>query len=92
METELISADCIIPTPMMPEIERQKRLEQYRLGAWARGCIIEKEWRVRNPVFDKKGEKSTTMMRIRPAKTKDEVEFILSKLEVWEVTNRLAGK
>ena len=81
MGTEFISADCIIPAPMMSETERQKRVEQYRLGAWAKSCIIEKEWRVRNPVFDKKGEKTTTMMRIRPARTKDEVEFILSKLE-----------
>lgn len=81
MNTELISADCVIPAPMMNETERQGLVEKYRLGAWARGCIIEKEWRIRNPVFDKKGEKSTTMMRIRPAKTQDEIEFILSKLE-----------
>jgi len=65
---------------MMSETDRQKRVEEYRLGAWARGCIIEKEWRVHNPVFDKKGEKTTTMMRIRPARTDDEVEFIVSKL------------
>lgn len=82
MNTEFISADCIIPAPMMPEIDRQKRIEGYRLGAWARGCIIEKEWRVRNPVFDKKGEKTTTMMRVRPARTDDEVKFIISKLKV----------
>ena len=76
-----IRADCIIPAPVKSETERQKIVEGYRLGAWARGCIIEREWRVRNPVFDGKGEKSTTMMHIRPAKTKDEVEFILSKLK-----------
>lgn len=81
MTTEFITADCIIPAPMRSETERQKLIEKYRLGAWADGCIIEKEWRVRNPVFDKKGEKSTTMLRIRPAKTKDEIDFILSKLK-----------
>ena len=81
MPTEMISADCVIPAPMMSETDRQKRIERYRLGAWARGCIIEKEWRVHNPVFDKKDEKTTTMMRVRPAKTKDEVEFILTKLK-----------
>ena len=81
MPTELISADCVIPAPMMSETERQKRVEQYRLGAWARGCVIEKEWRVRNPVFDKKGEKTTTMFRIRPARSADELEFIVSQLE-----------
>ena len=82
MGTELIRADCVIPCPMKSESERASLIENYRLGAWARGCIIEKEWRVHNPVFDQKGEKSTTMMRIRPAKTKDEVELCLSKIEV----------
>jgi serine protease inhibitor ecotin len=81
MTTELISAECCFPCPMVSEVERQRRLEQHRLGIWANGCVIEKEWRVRNLVFDKVGEKTTTMMRIRPAKTDDEVEFIVSKLE-----------
>jgi len=81
MPSELLSADCIIPAPGMSEVERQKRVEQCRLGVWASGCVIEKEWRVRNPVFDKRGEKTTTMMRIRPAKTHDEIEFIVSRLE-----------
>jgi len=65
---------------MVSETERQKSLEGYRLDIWRRGCIIEKEWRVRNPVFDKKGEKSTTMMRIRTVRTNDEVDFILAKV------------
>uniref|UniRef100_A0A6H2A436 Uncharacterized protein n=1 Tax=viral metagenome TaxID=1070528 RepID=A0A6H2A436_9ZZZZ len=81
METEMISADCIIPCPMKSESERQALVEKYRLGAWARGCIIEKEWRVHNPVFDKKGEKTSTMMRVRPARTEDEIEFIVSKIK-----------
>jgi len=79
MTTEFISADCIYPCPMVSETERQKRLEGYRLDIWRRGCVIEKEWRVRNPVFDKKGEKSTTMMRIRTVRTNDEADFILAK-------------
>jgi len=82
MTTEFMSGDCIYPCPMVSETERQKRLEDYRSGIWGNGCIIEKEWRVHNPVFDKKGEKSTTMMRIRPAKTADEVDFILNKIKV----------
>jgi len=81
---EMISADCIIPCPMKSESERQELVESYRYGAWARGCIIEKEWRVKNPAFDNKGEKSTTMMRVRPAKTQDEVDFILSKLKQYK--------
>jgi len=47
---------------------------------WARGYIIEQEWRVHNPVFDKRGEKSTTKMLIRPAKAVDELELMASKL------------
>ena len=81
MNIEFIRGDSIIPAPMMSETERQKVVERHRIGAWANGCIIEKEWRVRNSVFDKKGEKSTTMMRVRPARTQDEVEFIISKLK-----------
>ena len=81
MNAEFISADCIIPAPMMSEIDRQRRVEEYRIGAWARGCIIEKERRVRNPVFEKKGEKTTTMVQLRPAQSEDEIEFILSKLK-----------
>ena len=84
MPTELISADCIYPCPMVSETERQNRLEDYRLGIWRNGCIIEREWRVHNPVFDKKGEKSTTMMRIRTAKTDDEVDFILAKIRAMK--------
>ena len=80
MGTGFMSGDCIIPCPMRSETERQELVESFRLGAWRRGCIIEKEWRVHNPVFDKKGEKTTTMMRIRPVRTDDEVDFILSKL------------
>lgn len=81
MGIEMLQAECIYPAPMVSETERQKRLEQYRIGVWARGYIIEKEWRVHNPVFDKKGEKTTTKMLIHPAKTEDEMQFILSKLE-----------
>jgi hypothetical protein len=81
MKQELLRADCCIPAPSMSETDRQKMIEGYRLGIWARRCIIEKEWRVRNLVFDQKGEKTTTMLRIRPVKTEDELEFIVAKLE-----------
>ena len=80
MNSEMISAECIYPAPMMTEIDRQKRLDDFRLNIYGNGCVIEKEWRVRNPVFDKRGEKTTTMFKIRPAQTEDEVKFIVSKL------------
>jgi len=80
METELISAECVCPAPMMSEIDRQKRVADMRKSIYANRCVIEKEWRVHNPVFDKKGEKTTTKFRVRPARTMDEVEFIVREL------------
>jgi hypothetical protein len=80
MTTDLVSAECICPAPMMSEIDRQKRVSDMRKSIYNNKCVIEKEWRVHNPVFDKKGEKSTTMFRIRPARTRDELEFIIRAL------------
>lgn len=80
METDLISAECVCPAPMMSEIDRQKRVADMRKSIYTNECMIEKEWRVYNPVFDKKGEKTTTMFRIRPAKTIGELEFIVKEL------------
>ena len=82
---EMMGAECVFPAPMVDEIERQKRLEKFRLSIWARGCVIDKEWRVRNTVFDKKDEKTTTKFKIRPARNEAEANFILSKLEVCNV-------
>jgi hypothetical protein len=65
---------------MMTEIDRQKRVADMRKSIYVNKCVIEKEWRVHNPVFDKKGEKTTTMFRIRPARTMDELEFIVKEL------------
>jgi len=77
---EFMSGECIYPAPMISELERQKRLKEYRLNIYANGCIIEKEWRIHNPVFDGKGEKTTTKMKIRPIRTSDELEFIKQML------------
>jgi hypothetical protein len=77
---DLLRADCICPAPGMSEIDRQKCVADMRKSIYANSCVIEKEWRVRNLIFDKKGEKSTTMFRIRPARTIDELEFIVKEL------------
>jgi len=79
-DSKAIMAECICPAPMMPETERQKRVADIRKSIYTNGCMIEKEWRVHNPVFDKKGEKTTTKFRIRPARTIDEWEFIAKEL------------
>ena len=78
----LSSGECICPAPGMSEIDRQKRVENMRKSIYANLCVVEKEWRVHNPVFDKKGEKTTTMFKIRPARTMDEVEYIAKELGV----------
>jgi len=70
-----------IPAPMMEEAERQKRVSAFRLGVYAQGCVIEREWRVHNPVFDKRGEKTTTKFVIRPVATEDEAKYVASELE-----------
>ena len=84
MTQDLMSAECICPAPMMSEIDRQKRVADMRKSIYANKCVIEKEWRVHNPVFDKRGDKSTTMFRVRPAKTIDELEFIVQELGLAE--------
>ncbi len=78
--SELMRADCICPAPMMTEIDRQKRISEMRESIYSNKCVIEKEWRFHNPAFDNKGEKSTTMFRVRPLKTLDELEFIIREL------------
>ena len=80
MTTEFISGECICPAPMISEIDRQNRVAEMRKSIYANKCVIDKEWRVHNPVFDKKGEKTTTKFRIRPARTIDEIEFIVKEL------------
>jgi len=84
MTQDLMSAECICPAPMMSEIDRQKRVADMRKSIYANKCVIEKEWRVHNPAFDKRGDKSTTMFRVRPAKTIDELEFIVQELGLAE--------
>lgn len=77
---EMIKATCIFPCPGVDEAERQRRLNEHRKNVWGNGCIIESETRIHNPVFDKKGEKTTTKMVMRPARTDDEIAFIISAL------------
>jgi hypothetical protein len=88
VKQDLLSAECICPAPMMSEIDRQRRVAEKRKSIYANRCVVEKEWRVRNPIFDKKGEKSTTMFRIRPARTIDELEFIVKELGLTVEDNR----
>jgi hypothetical protein len=69
-----------VPAPMCSEIERAERVENARRGIWLDGMFIESERRVRNPAFDKRGEKTTTELKWRPCKTQDEADFVAHKV------------
>lgn len=70
----------LTPTPWMTEAERQSRFELARKGVYYNGMFIESEKRVRNPLSDKKGEKTTLEMTIRPCRTKDEAGFVAARI------------
>lgn len=69
-----------VPAPMMSEIERQELIQKFRDNMAIHGYWIESEWRVRNSVFDKRGEKTTTEFTVRPCRTKDEAEYLGKKI------------
>ena len=75
-----IASEIVVPAPMMSEIDREKEVNVVRRNAWRGGYIITEERRVHNPAFDKRGEKSTTKIKIRPVKTQGEADFVMSKL------------
>lgn len=70
-----------IPCPMMTEIQREEKVQKALNGLYLHGYFVEILGRRRNPVFDKKGEKSTTKIMFRPPKNEDEARFILDKIE-----------
>jgi hypothetical protein len=71
---------ALIPAPFISEIERQKRIDDAIKGIWIDGYFIESQNRIKNDIFDKKSEKTTTQIVYRACKNKDEAEFILLKV------------
>jgi hypothetical protein len=77
----LPSAVVIVPTVCCKPEERLKKiqnvLDSYALqGYWVSGW----KW-IRNPVFDKKGEKTTAEIRYRICKNQDEAKILVGKIK-----------
>jgi hypothetical protein len=79
-ENGLPSATALIPAPMMSEEKRQENVNNAIKGVWLDGYFLESQTRVKNPVFDKKGEKTTTKIKFRACKNNQEAEFVLLKI------------
>lgn len=76
----LPKAWSIIPAPMKTEKERAAMIEKVRQRLWLHGAWIERESRVKNPVFDKKSEKSSTKIVWRVCQSEDEAKFVMAKI------------
>jgi len=79
-EDGLPSATALIPAPMMSEEKREEKVNNAIKGIWLDGYFLESQTRVRNPVCDKKGEKTTTKIKYRACKNNQEAEFVLNKV------------
>jgi hypothetical protein len=62
----------LIAAPDVSEEERQERVKAARDDSTLRGLMIVAERRTRNAMFDKKGQKTSTEMDVRPCRTEDE--------------------
>lgn len=77
----LPAAECLIPGLDLSLTEREEQLEKAKEGAWLRGLFVDNIRRVRNTVFDKKGQKTSIKMCIRMCKNREEAEFVLGKVK-----------
>lgn len=85
----LPKAWSLVPAPMKSEVERAALVEEARRCLWLQGFWIEKERRLENSVFDRKGEKTTTEIVFRVCKTEDEAKFVTQKIaEILQVRLR----
>lgn len=60
-----VAATHRLPTPMMVESERVDLAAQARVQLVTQGMTIVRERRVRNPVFDKPGERTTFVFEVK---------------------------
>ena len=78
---DYFEAEGLIPCPMMDEIAREVRVRKAIEGKWLAGYWCEVVGRKKNPVFDKKGEKSSVKIKWRFCHTEDEAKFIVKKVQ-----------
>jgi len=77
----LVGGVSVIPCPGCSEIEIQDKIKMGRLCLYSKGFIVTEERRIRNSVFDKRGEKTSTRLAWRSIKNKGEAKFIGRELE-----------
>lgn len=64
--SELLETHHDMPTPWAKsEAERLAEVAKFRAEVTAQGGQVVEERRVRNPVFDRKGERTTFKFRVR---------------------------
>lgn len=71
------------PAPLRDLVQLEAKRAEIRLDFWREGLFIARERQVRNPVFDRKGERSTTRFVVRPCKTAVEATFVGTKIHEW---------
>lgn len=70
----------VVPVPMIDEIERECRVARARDQIHLQGLWIDSVRRVRNDVFDRSGEKSTTQFKVRGCCTDNEARYVLMRV------------
>lgn len=66
-QIKFLGCSAVCPMPMMSNEDRQKRAKIIKESAVKQGLVIVKESWIRNPVFDKAGEKTTLKLKIKPS-------------------------
>jgi len=70
---------AVLPAPSSTELEIEQMVEQAKRSYWIRGYYIQSISRVRNPVFDKANERTTTKIEFRACRNATEATFVLEK-------------
>lgn len=73
----------VIPAPDVWMSSEEKRVEFFDTSVmkiYLSGWYVVSQRRIRNTAFDKKGQKTTMKVIVRPCKTKKEAEFVRDKI------------
>jgi hypothetical protein len=71
----------VVPLITYSPEDRLKKITNIKESYVLRGMFVEGWKWIKNPVFDKKGEKTTVEFRIRMCKNKDEALIVASKVK-----------
>ena len=73
--------ESIVPVPVMTESIRGKLIQSAVGSLYLRGFFVVSQERMRNPVFDREGEQTTTLIVYRACKNEDEAEVVKDEIE-----------